>query len=154
MGVTEFQMNLVPHPRTNTMQCNDAPSIDSLNGYIGVFRTTDTLRTSQLFEDFAAIYHKDSFGVKWFKDTPCHRVSKQDCLHGAQSVRAANSLYLEVVTHRVSAVRQLVALAPEQDGPSSLRGLLVQRHDDRSRTACILARASKASEPRGGVYRG
>jgi len=43
-------------------------SIDSLNDYISVFMTTDTLRTSQLFEDFATINYKDCFEVKWFKD--------------------------------------------------------------------------------------
>ena len=43
-------------------------SIDSLNDYISVFMTTNTLRTSQLFEDFATINYKDCFEVKWFKD--------------------------------------------------------------------------------------
>ena len=36
-------------------------SIDSLNAYINVFMTTYTLRTAQLFEDFATINYKDCF---------------------------------------------------------------------------------------------
>ena len=43
-------------------------SIDNLNAYINVFMATDTLRTSQLFEDFAVINYKDCFEVKWPKD--------------------------------------------------------------------------------------
>ena len=33
-------------------------SIDSLNAYINVFMTTDKLRASQLFEDFATINNR------------------------------------------------------------------------------------------------
>ena len=43
-------------------------SIDSLNAYVNVFMTTNTMRTSQLFEDFATIDFKDCFEVKWLKD--------------------------------------------------------------------------------------
>ena len=43
-------------------------SIDNFNAYINVFIAPDTLRTSQLFEDFAAINDKDRFEVKWSKD--------------------------------------------------------------------------------------
>ena len=51
--------------------------------------------------------------------------SKTDCT--APPKRGSREqLYLEVETHRVSAVRQFWALAPEQDGPSSLRGFFVQ----------------------------
>ena len=42
--------------------------IDRLNAYINVFMATDTLRTSQLFEDLDAINCKDCFEVKWLKD--------------------------------------------------------------------------------------
>ena len=46
----------------------EAFSTDSFNAYISVFMTTDTLRTSQLFEDVATINYKDCFEVKWSKD--------------------------------------------------------------------------------------
>ena len=39
-------------------------SIDNIN----VFMTTNTMRTSQLFENFATINLKDCFEVKWPKD--------------------------------------------------------------------------------------
>ena len=43
-------------------------AVYSLNACINVSMTTDTLRTFQLFGDFAAINHKDCFEVKWSKD--------------------------------------------------------------------------------------
>ena len=70
-------------------------SIDSLNDYISVLMTTDTLRTSQLFEDFATIYHKDCFEVDWFMNMHCPPCSKQDCLHFGpclQSFRARRDI--------------------------------------------------------------
>ena len=42
--------------------------IDSLNAYINVFMTTNTMRTFQLFKDFAAINFKDCFEVNWPND--------------------------------------------------------------------------------------
>ena len=41
---------------------------DSLGAYANVSMTTDTLRTFQLFEDFAASDDKDCFEVKRSKD--------------------------------------------------------------------------------------
>ena len=46
-------------------------SIDSFNAYVNVFMTTNTLRTSQLFEDFATINFKDCFEVGPEKCPPC-----------------------------------------------------------------------------------
>ena len=43
-------------------------SFDNLNAYINMFMATDTLQTSQLFEDFTAINYKDCFEVKWLQD--------------------------------------------------------------------------------------
>ena len=43
-------------------------TVDSLYACIIVFMTTDTVRTFQLFEDFATINYKDCFEVKWSKD--------------------------------------------------------------------------------------
>ena len=40
-------------------------SIDSLNACVNVFMATNTLRTSQLFKDFAINNFKDCFEVKW-----------------------------------------------------------------------------------------
>ena len=42
--------------------------VDSLNACVDVSITTDTLRTFQLYEDFATIDYKDCFEVKWSKD--------------------------------------------------------------------------------------
>ena len=41
---------------------------DSLGAYTNVSMTTDTLRTFQLIEGFAAINHRECFEVKWSKD--------------------------------------------------------------------------------------
>ena len=41
---------------------------DSFNACINVFTTTNTVRTSQLFEDFATIGFKDRFEVDRVKD--------------------------------------------------------------------------------------
>ena len=46
----------------------ETSTVDSLNAGINVSISTDTLRTFQLFEDFATINYKDSFEVKWSKD--------------------------------------------------------------------------------------
>ena len=46
----------------------ETSTVDSLNACINVFMTTDTLRTFQLFEDFATINYKDCFEVEWSKD--------------------------------------------------------------------------------------
>ena len=40
-------------------------SVDSLNAYGNVFMATYTLRTFQLFKDFATLNFKDCFEVKW-----------------------------------------------------------------------------------------
>ena len=56
-------------------------TVDSLNAWINVSMTTDTLRTLQLFEDFATINFKDCFEVKWSKDmTTLPTVSKMRLL--------------------------------------------------------------------------
>ena len=43
-------------------------SSDSINAHINVFMTTDTLRTSQMFEHFDTINFKDCFEVNRVKD--------------------------------------------------------------------------------------
>ena len=60
--------------------------IDSLSTYTNVSMTTDTLRTSQLFEDFATIDFKDCFEVKWLIDMTTLPTMFQVRLHAFWSV--------------------------------------------------------------------
>ena len=77
----------------------ETSTVDSLNACIRVSVTTDTLRTFQLFEDFATINYKDFFEVKWSKDmTTLHTVSETrlpnfvDELHTFRNYRATYRL--------------------------------------------------------------
>ena len=93
------------------------------------------LSQSSQTEQSAAMWryqpHTDTFRRLVVRDTAPHRVSKQGCLHfGLNSLRAASRCISRLRrTMHVLPVRQLWALAPEQDGPSSLRGPVVRRHD-------------------------
>ena len=70
------RINLDPvHPETF--------SIDRLNDWISVFRTTSTMRTSQPFEDAATIDNQDCFKVNWSKDmTTLPAESAEKACHG------------------------------------------------------------------------
>ena len=54
-----------PFSMPGILVLSETLSIDSLNACINVFMATNTLRTSQLFKDFATINFKDCFEVKW-----------------------------------------------------------------------------------------
>ena len=104
-------------------------SINSLNACINVFMTTDTLRTSQLFEDFATINYKDCFEVKWSKDMTVFEARLPAFWPMPPKLQSPEEVYLKDETpFRVLAVRQLLTLAAHrlcarcgQEGDGRLR---------------------------------
>ena len=56
-----------PFSVSGSLVLPEISSIDNFNAYINVFMAPNTLRTSQLFEDFGAINYKDCFEVKWLE---------------------------------------------------------------------------------------